>query len=999
MHKKILFGIAAMLMLVAAFVVVNESEDSDAAEYYYLEAKDVFNSDYGNFYFSTTSYISITNTTTVEDGITVRYSTDHSNFTISSSNTSVTTIITKTNVSTGQEIDWSSDMWEYNSYGYTFNLGVRYYANGGTNPPANQYYYSVTSNVTNITLSNDEPTPPAGARFLGWAFSATATAPDLYPGDLFVKLGEQLTNLYAVYETQTIYTFNLVYDARGGTNAPATQTWSGTATSYTFTVTSSTPTPPAGSTFYGWNDNPLDDQPYYTAGVPVTVTISGGSTTATVTLYAIYDLPTYTVRINVNNPNYGSVSPSVVYNVPKYTGVTYANNEMWIGNQHITVNKNPGYQWGFWSNNITGTDLDAWITSDITFTANLTASLYTVYFDNDYSPNGRVSPSSIGNIPYGTPITVNGNTITINGITVTATPDQGYSFSWWSCIVPSGNIPSTVTGDMRITAYFTSDRTYTLYFDMKGGTPQIPMDSSITPSTTSSYTFDIPWTVPTKAGYLFQGWCASPAATVVDYDPGDQITVTWASGGTQTLYAVWQEGNYHVFNLIYDMKGGTPQISTDSYQGSVSTTSHLFTISSAIPTKTGYDFLGWSDSSAATTVNYNRGDNIRVYWDVSTDTGDKTLYAVWQEQIVPTGVVYWSNDMYNGQIDMLFRFPSTDAREQIMTMDLYSGVVGSNLKTVWSKNGYSLEINVIYPNTAQISVTLLYNGTAIPGFIKTLNLGTWQTYQLTIDPSNGVVYAIPVNQFNSFMDYTLYDSQKKVILDFSSQIKNSTIYTIEHYIGDIGNQPVRFSVVSTRVFLETYGTVLNNPTINVYQYFPQYDSYRLNFYSFAIYGDSISLNGTTYSVINGQITVSYVDDNQGNHIIPTGAPGETVKTKTMPLSNIYVTWDDLEGHCYLTFVDNRFTIDMGTYTHGNEVVSFGGMWYFTTFLYEPHITNVKELGDWETLPTLDKTQICLIFAGLCIVIGAALYIKHVSSIIDTAIIVLALVADLIIMGG
>ena len=49
------------------------------------------------------------------------------------------------------------------------------------------------------------------------------------------------------------------------------------------------------------------------------------------------------------------------------------------------------------------------------------------------------------------------------------------------------------------------------------------------------------------------------------------------------------------------------------------------TLSTTIPTKSEYDFLGWSTSSTATTASYQPGETITV-----TSSGTTTLYAVWK---------------------------------------------------------------------------------------------------------------------------------------------------------------------------------------------------------------------------------------------------------------------------------------------------------------------------------------------------------------------------------
>lgn len=69
------------------------------------------------------------------------------------------------------------------------------------------------------------------------------------------------------------------------------------------------------------------------------------------------------------------------------------------------------------------------------------------------------------------------------------------------------------------------------------------------------------------------------------------------------------------YSLSYNANGGSGAPSTQS--GSTS-----YTISSTVPTRSGYTFLGWSKSSSATTPEYYAGNTIIL-------SGNTTLYAVW----------------------------------------------------------------------------------------------------------------------------------------------------------------------------------------------------------------------------------------------------------------------------------------------------------------------------------------------------------------------------------
>lgn len=169
------------------------------------------------------------------------------------------------------------------------------------------------------------------------------------------------------------------------------------------------------------------------------------------------------------------------------------------------------------------------------------------------------------------------------------------------------------------------DNGFTLHYDANGGSGA-PSDATYT-SSSSTYTAQVSSVKPTKTGHTFLGWSKSSTAATATYQSGANITL---SPGTTTLYAVWQEVKQDWFAyLYYNANGGSgaPSAQSDSINAASPSGSKTFTISSAKPTKSGFDFKGWSEDSAAITPSHQPGGTISVPYDSA-----KTLYAVWQER-------------------------------------------------------------------------------------------------------------------------------------------------------------------------------------------------------------------------------------------------------------------------------------------------------------------------------------------------------------------------------
>ena len=161
---------------------------------------------------------------------------------------------------------------------------------------------------------------------------------------------------------------------------------------------------------------------------------------------------------------------------------------------------------------------------------------------------------------------------------------------------------SQISGSAKISTAPT--KTYTITYNANGG-------SGAPGKQTKTYgkTLKLSTTKPTRTGYTFQGWGTSATGSVV-YAAGANYT----ANASDTLYAIWKANTYTV---EYDANGGTgaPANQTKTYGVTLK-------LSTAKPTRTNYNFLGWGTSAASTTVAYAPGADY-------TGNSAITLYAIW----------------------------------------------------------------------------------------------------------------------------------------------------------------------------------------------------------------------------------------------------------------------------------------------------------------------------------------------------------------------------------
>ena len=148
---------------------------------------------------------------------------------------------------------------------------------------------------------------------------------------------------------------------------------------------------------------------------------------------------------------------------------------------------------------------------------------------------------------------------------------------------------------------------YTITFDTMAGSPSV---GSITKR--HGIVATIPTTTPAKVGYTFIGWGTYSGDTTANYKAGGE----YSSNSDATLYAIFQKNTY---TISYSANGGTgaPASQTKVYGKPIN-------LSSTIPERSGYVFLGWSSNPNATGATYSSG---QFY----TTNGSIKLYAVWRK--------------------------------------------------------------------------------------------------------------------------------------------------------------------------------------------------------------------------------------------------------------------------------------------------------------------------------------------------------------------------------
>lgn len=180
-----------------------------------------------------------------------------------------------------------------------------------------------------------------------------------------------------------------------------------------------------------------------------------------------------------------------------------------------------------------------------------------------------------------------GTQVTISSVVPTNT---GFVFGGWSdgtTIYQAGQTFIMPSKNVTLRAQWV--RTYTVSYDLNGGSGMVPSTQSYAPGTRVTITSSI----PTRGNLVFESWTDGSTT----YQPGQSFTMP-----TQniTLHARWSVATPGTCTVSYDLNGGSgmPPL-TQTYA-----TGAEVIITSYVPVRVGAKFEGWSDGSHT----YQTGD-------------------------------------------------------------------------------------------------------------------------------------------------------------------------------------------------------------------------------------------------------------------------------------------------------------------------------------------------------------------------------------------------------
>lgn len=206
------------------------------------------------------------------------------------------------------------------------------------------------------------------------------------------------------------------------------------------------------------------------------------------------------------------------------------------------------------------------------------------------------------------------------------TLDEGETFLGWT--LKDGtpfNLDTEINRDYELHARVGSQKGYSVEYDKNGAAGTPPEDK--TNYAEGSYAdVKLPGDLVMK-DKVFLGWALKEDAQKADYQPGDKLLIK----ADITLYAVWGDKPVQT-KLTYNANfGETPPEKVYELENNATETIKSYG-ETGLPSRSGYEFLGWSKVQDATEATYKAGDKIIV--DETDAPTKNVLFAIWKQSTV-----------------------------------------------------------------------------------------------------------------------------------------------------------------------------------------------------------------------------------------------------------------------------------------------------------------------------------------------------------------------------
>ena len=276
-------------------------------------------------------------------------------------------------------------------------------------------------------------------------------------------------------------------------------------------------------------------------------------------------------------------------------------------------------------------------------------------------------------------------------------------------------------------------------------------------------------------------------------------------------------------------------------------------------------------------------DSLTLYYNQPTANLRAEPAYGWKN---PNGYV-WFNGYSNSSVTFYLHMDTPTESDTTVSFAPFSGPYNLDVST----------INFTKTTAGYMRITPTYTS-------DTYTLGTYSDVQIIYDLYNKKVTVGGISAFPAM------GTSPNIFASVEFKTSDTLYYSNElfEFIAISADDDAIWRCDSASIIAGTFAATVDC-TINLLQLFPSKDV-RLNLNSIGIYGDSVTIAGTTYDVDNGAITVN----------------GETVRLKG---AAIKIVTKLMDGYYFITSI-NDTVVNARPVSAGQPTITFDGVWGLTS---------------------------------------------------------------------
>lgn len=264
---------------------------------------------------------------------------------------------------------------------------------------------------------------------------------------------------------------------------------------------------------------------------------------------------------------------------------------------------------------------------------------------------------------------------------------------------------------------------------------------------------------------------------------------------------------------------------------------------------------------------------------------------------------------------------------------------------------------------------------------------SWVGFVINVNGATGKVTIAPISLVN-WTSFLVNTPESPIPMDYTLRNKGDITGMLISAPGDMTGgsytyTPVRFQVSNTKVFLNTYGVIKVDATLDILKYYPLNEKFMITIHDTAAVGSSITIAGQSYEVVENRINVPVTSS--------TGITYTPIDVSEMEIRY----YKQNNGLYDMNISSLKTKTDVDITNVADTTIGLEGAWYFESDYYKIVLKDVEEY-QWDLYNLAYGYSGVILFMMIFLGILGILAWKLLPDMVGAIDIVIIIVAEIIL---